>query len=176
MNIIKLENEVVKVVNGDARERKENRYSCSEIYSIINGWVTPEEFLKGETFNFNNAFKIWSGQQKHNMIEPLLKSIGYEVEVSQQQKINDSEIILSGRVDAMNEDSILELKTSLEAIGKAKKWSLYQVKLYCTLFKKPTGIIYEPVMRVEMKLNKIGIPKREVTEFYLKEIGIVGLS
>ena len=30
-----------------------------------------------------------------------------------------------------------------------------------------------PVMRVEMKLNKIGIPKREVTEFYLKEIGRV---
>ena len=59
------------------------------------------------------------------------------------------DIFLVGKLDYVfpnNPDEILEFKTSLETIEEAKPWQVHQLKMYCTMFNKPFGTVYQPMM------------------------------
>ena len=153
------------------RENKVGRYSCSSIYAFLQGWETPEDFIKGKQMDFAGQFNCWEGTYKHKAIEELMEILGYETEVKKEMKVGDFTIV--GIADYLSKDEVSDLKTSRELYSKAKKWHEFQVKLYCTLFEKPVGKIMQPVFEEEYKPNKVGIPKPVPTNFYLKEIGSV---
>ena len=146
------------------------RYSCSQIYSYLNGWCSPTDFLKGEEKDFAQCFRMWQGTSKHKQVEDLMKVIGYETEVKKEMKVEPITIV--GIADYLSDGEVADLKTSMELYKVAKKWHLYQVKLYCTLFEKPIGKIVQPVYKTK-SVFKRGKTKLEPDKFYLKELGSV---
>ncbi len=160
---------LVEESNENQRQGEVGRYSISQIYAMLEGWTTPEDFINGEIMSFSQAFNCWYGTGKHTQIEQLLKRLGYETEIKKEYDCGDFKIV--GRCDFLNEQMVGDLKTSIELIGKAKKWSLFQVKLYCSVFEKEYGVIYEPIIKKEQTYNKMGYPKTEVVDFYLQDIG-----
>lgn len=168
---IELKNELITEFSNGNKKREVGRYSVSQIYAILEGWISPEQYIEGETMDFPQMFNCWYGAGKHKQIEPLLKAKGYETEIKKEYDLGDFKIV--GICDFMKDDMVGDLKTSLEPIGEAKKWSLFQVKIYCSVFEKATGIIYEPMLVKEQVYNRMGYPKTQVKDFYLKEIGKV---
>ena len=164
-----LKDAVMKRVEEGKKKGVVGRYSASQIYAILEGWTTPKDFLEGEIKEFEEAFNLWNGTEKHKSVEGLMKILGYETELKKEHQCKDFMIV--GMADYLTEKEVADLKTSIELIGEAKKWSLFQLKLYCTIFQKERGIIYEPVIKIEQKPNKMGFPKPKVTDFYLRNIG-----
>ncbi len=143
------------------RPNKVGRYSISQIYAYLNGWQTPEDFIKGEKLDFTSQFRCFQGTSKHKQIEELMKLLGYKTEVKKEMKVGDFTIV--GIADYLSDNEVADLKTSAKLYDKAKPWQIFQVKLYCTVFKKDIGKVAQPIY----KSNSNGEP----TDFYLKEIG-----
>ncbi len=65
------------------------------------------------------------------------------MEEKKVMKVGDFEIV--GMADMMNDQEILEIKTSQKVHPKAKPWAAHQIKLYLTLFEIPKGRIVQPI-------------------------------
>jgi hypothetical protein len=126
--------------NNTGHEKKAGRYSCSQIYPLLNGWVKPEDYLKQETFDFENAFRMWQGSGKHEMIQSLMPE--YFQEVKKEMEVDGMTIV--GMADLINDEEVIEIKTSEKLHDKAKKWHEMQLKLYLVLFDRPKGKIVQP--------------------------------
>ena len=153
------------------KKGKVGRYNVSDLYSILNGYISPEEFLSGEKEPFiddlTDTYTMWNGVWKHKMIQELLPE--YEQEVRKEYKVDD-EITLIGKVDWIGEE-VGELKTSASIMGEAKKSAIHQVKIYLTMFEREIGRIFQPVVK-KKEVYKFG--KREkITAFNLKELSVV---
>lgn len=168
--IIDLAPALIKYTEERDKPNEVGRYSCSQIYSYLNGWCSPKDFLKGEKKDFAQCFRMWQGTAKHKQVEDLMKLIGYETEVKKEKKVGDITIV--GIADYLSDNEVADLKTSMELYKVAKKWHLYQVKLYCTLFAKDVGKIVQPVYKMKTVFTR-GKMKLEPSKFYLKELGSV---
>jgi len=135
-----------------------HRYNCSEIWSLLNGYLTPENWLRGEIKDFKNAYQIEMGKMKHRFVQELLPE--YEQEIKEELKVGDITIV--GMADLLDKDRGYEIKTSEKLHNKAKSWHSFQAQLYCVLFNRPEWVIVQPVLGD----NKL----------YLKEIGRVKKS
>jgi len=127
------------------RQRKIGHYRVSDLWAMMNGYLKPEDYLKPQKLGAKSCLLVWQGKNKHQQLEPLLEAIGWETEVSKQMEFED--FLISGRADGLNEKQVLEIKTSAEVLGNSKRWHDYQVRIYCTLFEKPEGIICQPIIR-----------------------------
>lgn len=168
---ISLKDALVDETNSSPKEPKVGRYSISQIYSYINGWTTPKQYLEGETFDFVSSFRMWEGTAKHKQIEPLMERLGYEVEL--KKEYDCGEFVIVGMADYLKDNIVADLKTSREIIGEAKKWSLFQVKIYCTVFERDYGIIFEPKVKMGSVPNPRGIAKDCIVDLWLDNIGTV---
>lgn len=166
-----LNQELIKYQLSRNTKRKPNRYSCSEIYPILNNWITPEQYLFDEEIDFTGAFRMWQGTGKHKQMEELMKFMGYETEVKKEVQVGDLTIV--GIADYLTETEVIDFKTSSELYDKAKAWHLAQVKLYCTLFEKEEGVIQQPIYKERKEYNRMGKLKSVPYELCLKEIGRV---
>lgn len=127
------------------KTRRVGRYNCSDLYAIKAGWLTPEKFLEGETPDFTGLMRMLSGIVLHEKIQMLLDKDACEIKVEYPYK----DIVLVGKADYLPPDKSTEVwdfKTSEKIMVKAKPWGLHQIKLYCTMFEKETGRIYQPVI------------------------------
>jgi len=127
----------------EPRERKVGRYNVSEIWAMLNGYLGVKDFFQKQAIDFEQAVRIYNGIKVHEKIETLLKEMGYETEVKKEMKWKD--FVIVGKVDAINEKEIIEIKTSEGILGTAKKWHEHQVKMYLTMFEKERGIIAQPM-------------------------------
>lgn len=151
------------------KPRDISRFNVSDCWAIIHGYTSPQQFLEGEKMDFPNAFRCWQGTWKHNQLEELLKGLGYEVEVKLEHKTPNFTLV--GKVDAIKDDTILEIKTSTELLPKAKSWHEEQVKIYLSLFKKEKGIIVQPIItNNKLILKEIGIVRKDDI-FFKKVLG-----
>jgi len=132
------------------------RYSISTLWGVLNGYSTPEEYIKGEDVDFKSALRMRLGSLKHDLIQEFLIP-EYEIEKKTEYKYKD--FVLVGKCDAINKTQILEIKTSDEIIPEAKRWHIWQVKMYLSLFKKEKGVIVQPIITA--------------SKLFLKEIGCV---
>lgn len=129
------------------KTRKVGRYNCSDLYAIEAGWLTPEKFLDGEPTDFTALMRMLSGIITHEKIQMMLEKDACEVKVEYPYK----DIVLVGKADYLPPgiDEVWDFKTSEKIMTKAKPWGLDQVKIYATLFKKKSGVIYQPVIENE---------------------------
>lgn len=157
MNDIDLTPALLKKMN--SRPRVRGRYNSSELYFITNGSITPEQWLNQPAREPKEILKMWAGVGMHNQLEDLLGKEHSEKKVEFVYK----DIILVGKADFMpphKPNEVWEFKTSDRKMEAAKPWHGFQVKLYCTMFNKEFGVIYQPVK------NDDGI--------YLKHLGTFG--
>jgi len=128
-----------------ARPRVRGRYNSSELYFINNGSTTPEKWMKSPEKSMKEILMMWGGIGMHNQIEDLLDKDGCE----QKKEFVYKGIILVGKADYIplekDSDEIWELKTSDKNMKTSKPWHDYQVKLYCSMFNKNRGLVFQPV-------------------------------
>jgi len=142
----------------NSRPRVRGRYNSSELYFINNGSTTPEQWLKQPERKVKEMLMMWNGIGIHNQLEDLM---GKENSEKKQEMVYKG-IILVGKADYMPPDKlneVWEFKTSERKMSYPKPWHEHQVKLYCTMFNKDKGLIYQPLK------NDDGI--------YLKHLGTV---
>ena len=51
---------------------KIGRYSVSKIWGILNGYLTPEQYIKGEEFTLEDILRMNEGTTKHKFYIQLL--------------------------------------------------------------------------------------------------------
>ena len=129
-------------------ERKIDRFSVSDVWAILNGYLKPENYFKTEKLPLDKVLMMWNGTIKHYGLNYTLKRLGYEPEVKTEYHPDGNKVgwVLVGKADGVGKNEILELKTSDEVMDRAKIWHETQVKLYCSLFNKPGGVIYQPII------------------------------
>jgi len=151
------------------KKGKVGRYNCSSLWGIVYGYLSPEQFINGEEIDFKSALRMYNGTHDHEKTQKLLK--GYECEIKKEYEIDG--ITLVGKVDAINKEEILEIKTSDKVFENAKRWHIYQGKIYCTLFNMPVCYIVQPVYTdTELYLKVVGEAKRN-DSWFAKQIKIL---
>lgn len=150
---IDLTQKLVKKTNSEGHPKKLHRYSCSNIFALLKGWEDPKTYLEPKIFDFENAYRMWQGKHKHLMIQELLPE--YDQELKVEKDIDGITIV--GMADLINEDEVIEIKTSEKLYPKAKAWQEHQLRLYLTLFERDKGRIVQPV--------------KQGNKLYLKELG-----
>lgn len=140
-----------------SRSRIRGRYNASEMYFIVNGLTTPEEWLNPSEKEVKEMITMWNGIGTHNQIQDLLGDEYCEI----KREFVYRDIVLVGKADYLppKKNEVWEIKTSEKRMKEMKPWHRLQTMLYCTMFEKEVGVIYQPVKNIE------GI--------YLKEIGRV---
>ena len=131
---------------------KIGRYSVSMLYAIQARWMTPELFLHPDTTDFTGLMRMLSGIVMHEKIQMLYKP--EDCEIKKVFKYKDIEIV--GKCDYLPPESteIWDFKTSDKLMDKMKPWAKHQIKMYCTMFERETGVIYQPVIKDEKFLLK----------------------
>lgn len=154
-----------------SRPRVRGRYNASEMWAIANGYLTPEQYFNPKPRTASDFMKMLSGIIVHEQIQKLL---GQEKEKKVEYKRDG--ITLVAKADHLpndEQDEVWEIKTSENEIDKAKPWFKYQTKLYCTMFNKERGVIYQPVFNKDgLFLKDIGVVKRD-DDWFEKQIQIL---
>lgn len=151
--------------NTEARQNVVGRYSVTKLLDITTGKMTPEEYIKGETFDFVSCFRMREGTIKHNSVEEVLEYLGYKTEV--KKEMDCGEFVIVGVADILTDNSVGEIKTRNENINKTNRWNEYQAKFYCTLFDRLNCILFQP--RVSTKEKMYG--GQEITGWWLEKFG-----
>lgn len=126
------------------RPRVRGRYNSSELYAITHGWVTPEQWLNPSDKTMSELLVMWNGIGMHSQLEDLL---GTEHSEKKKEYVY-KDIVLVGKVDYMPPefpDDIWEFKTSAKTMDQMKPWAEFQIKLYCSMFEKKRGHVFQPV-------------------------------
>ena len=124
--------------------RKVGRYSVTDLYDIVHGNLTVKNFFKPSSFTQSSMYYMWKGKWDHMKAQDLLIELGYEIEIKKEKKINDWVVV--GRADCLQLDEVIEIKTS-KNILKPNPHHVFQTRIYCTLFEKKDGYIYQPMYK-----------------------------
>ena len=153
--------------------RKRGRYSASELYFIISGKTTPDSWLNQKEKKVEDIFKMWDGSSIHHSIQEIL-SRGYK---EQKREWSDFGITIVAKADylpgpddnVLNSDEVWEFKSSNNLMEVAKPWHEHQTKMYCSLFGKDNGKIFQPIRgKKSIKLKLIGEVTRD-DEWFLEQ-------
>lgn len=137
--------------------RKRGRYNSSELYGITHGYVTPQTWMVPRQRSPEELLRMWGGILVHDHVQRFLPPDTNEVKREHFYR----GITLVGKADNVpkNSDEVWEFKSSAKAMAKSSPSHDYQVKLYCSMFERETGLIFQPVQ------NKKGL--------FLKRIGTI---
>jgi len=167
-------------LKGEPRERKLNRFSCSELFYLLQGWTEIDDYVKGKKFTPTELWRMKLGTLKHQYIEEHLKELGYTTELKKEFKYGDIEIV--GMADAFKKDDHgIEIKTSEKLKQRSSRAHDYQARLYCSIFDVPQFHIMQPVISGNKALLKeIGAVKKndawfskqldKINEFYISKL------
>jgi hypothetical protein len=76
------------------------------------------------------------------------------------------EFTLVGKCDGINDEHILEIKTSDTVMSEAKPWAKYQAKIYCSMFERPFAVVMQPVWKGDkLILKRLAEVKRDEVFF-----------
>ena len=156
---IPLNNKLIAKCKKDAHNNVIGRYSVSKIWAINNGYLTPEQYIKGEEITPKGARRMLLGKAKHKLLEQLFPD--HQTEIKKERKVWDFEIVGIADILDLEGENVCDFKTS-EGLKIAKPWDEYQVKIYCTMFEKPKGLILQPRFNEnDTWLELIGEVKRD---------------
>jgi len=125
--------------------RKVGRYSVSDLYAMQAGWLTPYTWLHPEPVDFTGLMNMMNGIVMHEKIQMLYSK--EDCEIKKVIRYKDIEIV--GKCDYLPKESIeiWDFKTSSKVMDKMKPWARHQIKMYCSMFDREVGKIYQPVTR-----------------------------
>jgi len=170
-----MEIDLTQYLIGEKRKRVLNRFSPSELYYLLSGWTTIDEYLNGKLFTPSDAWTMQLGTLKHAWIEEHLKTLGYTTE----QKIEKSfgEIVVSAKADALHKDHGIEIKTSDKLKETASRSHEYQARWYAYLYDLPVFYIMQPVISGDRAyLKEIGSVKKPTQKWVDNEISKILLK
>jgi len=141
---------------------KIGRYSVSKIWGILNGYLTPEQYIKGEDFTLEAILRMNDGTMKHKFLEK------YAIGETEIKKVFDCrDFVIVGKVDELTDEAVIEYKTSTKLYDKPKSWHSFQLRMYLTMFERPLGIIYQPkIINGRFILDTLGTSRRNDTWFW----------
>ena len=147
-------------------KREINRFYVSDLWAMLTinrrtgkPYLSPQEYLQEPKLTIKEVLRMWGGTWRHKMAEELL---GEEWQTEQKKEYKYNDFVLVGKADAINKESILEIKTSKELIKEAKSWHLFQLKCYLSLFQKEKGFIVQPIIKPKgLFLKVIGEAKKD---------------
>ena len=149
-----------------SRPRTRGRYSASELYFMLHGTgkykTTPEKWLHPPERTVEENLRMWNGTWTHNKIQSLLIPDYCE----NKREFVYRDIVLVGKADYLSPDKeeVWEFKTSEKLMTEMKPWHGHQTKLYCTMFDRPIGAVYQPVQNADgIYLKEIGRVERDDT-------------
>lgn len=148
--------------------RKVGRYSVSDLYAIQARWLTPETWLHPEPVDFTGLMNMLSGIIIHEKVQMLYPKECCEIKMEFKYK----DIVLVGKCDYLPKESeeIIDFKTSKQIIEKKKPWSAHQIKMYCTMFERRKGILYQPIIKNQkLILKDVGQVERDDV-WFMKEV------
>jgi len=98
------------------------------------------------------------GALVHRGLEELLKEYGFqnEVEIVKEVEVNGKKYIIKGRVDSLNEDCVVEIKTARSDIGLPYEHHINQLQIYLNLLGKQKGVL-------------IYVTPDRITEFFIEK-------
>lgn len=143
-------------LKGEKRVRKLNRFSCSEMYYLLQGWTTLDDYVNGKEKTVQDYYTMAMGTAKHQMIQEWLKD-EYQVEVKKELTFGEIEIV--GVADLLHLEPLkdvptlqkpdygIEIKTSTRLKEKSSGAHDFQAKMYCSIFDVPYFIIMQPVLK-----------------------------
>lgn len=120
--------------------RVRGRYYVSDLYYIVNGLMTPEEWLKPKQKDIEGLVKILSLQGMHDKVVGLIKG---DFKEEKAESVYEG-ITLVGRCDLLNVEKSEVWSLQVDA-GEIKPWTEYQLRLYCSMFSRDVGLLYQPV-------------------------------
>jgi len=116
------------------REQKEprifGRYFASEIYSIIKGYLTPQNFFEPQKVNLDGCRMMITGSAFESMLNQIFSEmkVDYEYQVKKEYQLNE-EIILVAKPDFVFPNFIVETKFPFTAIKNNEIPLRYQYQL-----------------------------------------------
>lgn len=137
----------VKYVNREEKERVLGRYHSSEIFSILKGYLTPQDFFKPRPKDLTAAKRILVGIAMENQLTDIFKETGIEFKTQQKKEqtiaTEQGDITLVAQLDYEFNGWILETKFSFG--GKIENY-YPQLCCYEKIFNKPVklGILSVP--------------------------------
>jgi hypothetical protein len=136
---MKLNNLFIKYVN-QPHERTYGRYYASELYSIIKGYLKPQDFWKAKDIDIDGAKNILRGEAYETKLKEILEfnkvDFKYGDEIKYELPIND-EIILVVKPDFELKDFVIETKFPIRDVQEIpEKWK-YQCEAEYRATKKP---------------------------------------
>lgn len=92
-------------------------------------------------FRFEPVFVL--GEMVHIGIENVLKDYGFqvEVEIKRDIKVDNEKYTVKGRVDAVNQDIIVEIKTARTDASIPHEHHLMQLQIYLNLLNRNNGVL-----------------------------------
>lgn len=125
--------------------RTRGRYNSSELYGILNGYLTPEQWMGAQPEReVSELLAMWNGTGMHNQLAKLLG-----LEFSEHKRVFPYKgLNLVAKADFLPEhkpQEVWEFKTSKKIMDTAKPWHIHQVKLYTSMFDREIGLVYQPV-------------------------------
>lgn len=124
-----------KLLELNKYERKPNRYNVSELYGLLNGYPQTKPTIQ-------DIIRMANGTMKHKWLEQFAEG---QTEV--KKEIDYDDFVLVGKCDELLDNAVVEYKTSDKVMDKAKPWAVFQVRMYLSMFERPLGIIYQPVIK-----------------------------
>lgn len=146
---------------------KIGRYSVSAIYAIKQGWTKPEDFFNAPKNDMAGILRMYSGTLNHNFIEGLLPKDKCEIKKEYVYK----DMVLVGKCDYLpNDEEVWDFKTSDTIMDKSKPWQVHQIRMYCTMFERATGSLFQPIIKDgRVVLKHLSTTKRD-DEWFKKEV------
>lgn len=135
---MKLKEAIKEKVNEGQKERTLGRYNASELYSILIGEITPQNFFKGREKDKKSSWNIFWGIT----IEEALKNIFRDWEWQAKQELKIDDFVISCKADFINEQKVLEVKCPRRLPHSIRKYHQPQLEAYSRAFNRKVEIMY----------------------------------
>ncbi len=123
-------------------------------------------------FKFEPAHIL--GDMVHIGIEGFLKEEGFQVEVEFEKEISidNREVKIKGRVDALNENYVVEIKTARSDLGIPHDHHLMQLQIYLNILNREKGILIyiTPDRIAEFSIEKTPIDLEKLVKETIENI------
>ena len=135
---MKIDEILHQYVNQDNVERKLGRYWASDIYGILKGYVTPENFFTKKPIDMYGVRMILTGKANELMLEKILTEmkIDFEPQVKKEIQLTD-EIVLVIKPDFVFKDFIVETKYPFSPFQEIPPRYNFQLECYYRGFYLP---------------------------------------
>jgi len=123
---------------GENHQREIGRYWASDIYKILGGWLTPDNFFQESQYDKKSVGMIFTGMATEAMLERVFRemNVNFEPQVKKELKIGD-EITLVVVADFVFPNFLIETKHLFKDDGGIPKKYLYQLEAQYQAFQKP---------------------------------------